>query len=303
MQPPRLRIHPTQEWHDLYQPEANDDLQRFLDRYLLGKNNGWEFTPKVRLSLLRFNGPPISFRAEDSFPPSRTQYKTLFLDAAIKSLEPESPAQDSSISYQSDSWDDDGVQFTWVFSQYTEICGFSKAKLFMSCNDLDDLDVYVIIRKLDRDGKPLHHFNIPLRDMLPGTRPQDVPDDNVRKYVGPNGRLRASMRLIAEDPAVTSEMRACQDPTEVWYPCTKVQKVPRGEIVELDIGIWPGGMVFDQGESLSFEVKGHDPILPEYPALYRKFENQNTGRHWIHTGGRYPSCLTLPFLAGASQWS
>jgi hypothetical protein len=33
----RLRIQPTQEWFDIYQPFANDDLQRFLDHLLLGK--------------------------------------------------------------------------------------------------------------------------------------------------------------------------------------------------------------------------------------------------------------------------
>lgn len=36
----RLRIHPTQEWFDIYQLFANDDLQRFLDHFLLDKNNG-----------------------------------------------------------------------------------------------------------------------------------------------------------------------------------------------------------------------------------------------------------------------
>ena len=51
----RLRIHTTQEWHDLYQPRNNDELQRFFDRYTKGIENDWENTPKVRVSLLGYN--------------------------------------------------------------------------------------------------------------------------------------------------------------------------------------------------------------------------------------------------------
>ena len=51
----RLRVHATQEWHDLYKKSTNDELQSFLDRYTKDIENGWEQTPKVRTSLLRFN--------------------------------------------------------------------------------------------------------------------------------------------------------------------------------------------------------------------------------------------------------
>ena len=51
----RLRFHATQEWHDLYQPHNNDELQRFFDRYTKGIENDWETTPKVRVSLLGYN--------------------------------------------------------------------------------------------------------------------------------------------------------------------------------------------------------------------------------------------------------
>ncbi|KAF9889999.1 hypothetical protein FE257_006679 [Aspergillus nanangensis] len=50
-----LRVHPTQEWHDIYQPENVDDLCLFLDRYTKGIENGWEKTPNVRISMLPFN--------------------------------------------------------------------------------------------------------------------------------------------------------------------------------------------------------------------------------------------------------
>lgn len=93
----------------------------------------------------------------------------------------------SSTSYLSDSWDDDGAYFVHTFSKYTELIGFSQAKLFMSCAGTDDLDVYVICRKLDASGKPLVQLNIPLEALPAGTTAEDVPDLNVFKYLGPNG--------------------------------------------------------------------------------------------------------------------
>jgi hypothetical protein len=47
-----LRVHNTGEWPDYYQPEYVEDLRKFFDRYLKGIKNGWEKTPRVRLSVL-----------------------------------------------------------------------------------------------------------------------------------------------------------------------------------------------------------------------------------------------------------
>lgn len=49
-----LRIYPHQEWYEDYLQSSVDDLDRFFERYLKGKNNGWEATPKVRVSMYRF---------------------------------------------------------------------------------------------------------------------------------------------------------------------------------------------------------------------------------------------------------
>jgi predicted acyl esterase len=293
----RLRIHPTQEWFDIYQPESNDDLQRFLDYYLLGLDNGWETTPKVRLSLLRFNRPPISFRSEDDYPPSRTTYQALYLEGTTGKLQKQVPDMDTTTAYQSDSWTDDGAHFTCKFEKYTELCGFSKATLYMSCNELDDMDVYVILRKLDRNGNALLSYNIPFAHQKPGTEAEDIPDENVYKYVGPSGRLRASKRMVADEPGLSPEARARKDPTEVWYPHYESHKVPPGEVVELDIGIFPGGIVFEEGESLSFEIKGHDPVLPEYPALFQNMPNLNVGKHIVHTGPKFKSFIVVPLIS------
>lgn len=103
-----------------------------MDHYLLGKNIGWELTPKVRLSLLRYNKAPISFRAEDRYPPSRMEYKTFYFNAAKESgsvagfLQTEAPTEIVTTSYQSDMWEDDGAYFALKSTEPTDLIGSSQ---------------------------------------------------------------------------------------------------------------------------------------------------------------------------------
>lgn len=39
--------------------------------------------------------------------------------------------------------------------------------------------MYVVIRKLDKDGKALWNQNIPMKDLPEGTTPDDIPNENV----------------------------------------------------------------------------------------------------------------------------
>jgi predicted acyl esterase len=58
-----LRIHPHQEWYEDYLHSSVQDLDRFFERYLKGVENGWEATPRVRVSMLRF-GENVTSQAD-----------------------------------------------------------------------------------------------------------------------------------------------------------------------------------------------------------------------------------------------
>ena len=295
----RLRVHHTQEWHDLYQKWANDDLQKFFDRYLHGHDNGWEATPRVRHSLLGYNCPSVVNRAEPTYPPPGVEHRAFFLDCEDSILRPnKSPEGTSSVAYCSDSWDDDGAHFAYKFGAYTELIGFSKARLYMSCIDTDDMDVYVVLRKLDKDGKSLLHMNIPMEALPKGITDKDVPNLNIFKYVGPNGRLRASHRRIEQDPELSPDAESMLYPANVWHPHDSEDKIPPGQIVCLEIPLWPSGVIFQPGESIRLEVKGHEVNLPEFPVLDRVPVNLNQGRHVIYSGAAHPSSIILPLSLG-----
>jgi predicted acyl esterase len=143
-------------------------------------------------------------------------------------------------------------------------------------------------------------LNIPIEALPAGTTPEQVPNLNIFKYLGPNGRLRASHRALSEDPTLSKEQTAMLAPAVAWHPHDKEDKILPGQIVCLDIPLWPSGIIFEAGESIQLEVKGHEVTLPEFPALDRPTENLNRGKHVIHTGTEYPSSIVLSLTSGNS---
>jgi predicted acyl esterase len=135
----RLRWTLTQEWHDIYQPENIDDLQRFFDKYMLGVDNGWEKTPKVRCSMLGYNRRSVVNRPACKYPPADFNYETLFLDANTGSLSDRQPPDQGVVGYQADSRSDDGCKFVHTVKEYTELFGIPTLKVWMSTEDHDDM--------------------------------------------------------------------------------------------------------------------------------------------------------------------
>ncbi len=196
------------------------------------------------------------------------------------------------VSYQSDASafqvDDDHAfaEFTYTFTEKATLIGYSKAVLYMSCPGHDDLDVFVILRKADKNGKVLRNVNIPLHE-LGVTSEDEVETINSLKYLGPSGVLRAGHRAL--DPHLSKPHWPAPDHT-------REQKIPPGQIVKLEIGIWPAAIQFEVGEKLVFRVAGHQMVLAEFAPLRGQFKTGNKGRHVVHFGGEYDSHVVVPFV-------
>ena len=297
-------MHHTQEWHDIYQTLNNDELQRFFDKYLKGHDNGWEDTARMRLSLLGYNQPSVVARPITTYPPPEFNYRTLYLSNDINTLCDEPTTDLHAASYDATvSWSyisTSHLEFTYTFEGYTELAGFSKAILYMSTADHDDMDVFVVIRKLDINGQPLQHFNIPYADLPEHTTEDDIPNENVWRYVGPSGRLRASHRAASQEPGLSEHQSALLSDAYVYHPHDKVEKIEANQVIKMEIMLWPGGIVFHEGESMRLDVQGHHPIMPEFEGLDKDVRNFNVGRHVLYTGAEYPSSLYVA-LSEAGQ--
>ncbi|CAI4219842.1 unnamed protein product [Parascedosporium putredinis] len=282
-----LRWHPWQEWYDLWgNPQAKAELFQFFGRYLKGEENGWENTPKVRMALLKFGqSDPIENIVVPDFPLPDTDYKSLYLQSD-GTLGSEASKESSFISYNSES--SESAAFKYTFAQKSQIVGMPKAVLYMSCDDHDDMDVYVFIEKLDKDGNQMKSLNIPWKGIPVQSFDDFTPEQSteVVLYKGPVGILRASHREI--DPARSMHTN--------WpfHPHEKEEKLTPGTVVRLDIGIWAMGIEYEAGESLRVHVSGRSFAVANFGTLEHL---DNKGTHKVHIGGEYPSHLILPFVS------
>jgi hypothetical protein len=180
------------------------------------------------------------------------------------------------------------LSFTYTFEQPTILSGIARATLYMSCAAHDDMDVFVQLRKADKDGGILQHLNIPLADLQNCGMEGDVPPVNPLVHLGPSGCLRASFR--APDDALSFDNWSEHDYSKAD------EKIVPGSVVRLDIGLWQTGMGFERGEKLVLKVAGHNMTLAEFPPLCGQIPNYNKGMHDVHVGGKEASFLVLPII-------
>ena len=204
------------------------------------------------------------------------------------------PAHRSFTSYRSDveafqaDADTEEVMFRFKFSETTHLLGSAKAILYMSCDDADDMDIFLQLRKQDSSGQVLRYYNIPEQEMeRQGLQQKDVPMLNTLVYLGPHGQIRASHRKIDQKLSRSHFIR---------HEHLAEEKVTPGEIVRIETSLWPGGMIFEKDESLVLKIAGHPMYLAEFPSMRGQFKARNTGMHKVHLGGRHASHIVVPFV-------
>ena len=218
------------------------------------KNDFVEKTPKVRWSALQFGDKNAIDNIEyEDFPVPETEYKQLFLHGGTLN---NSAAKDAAtVEYNSEDGNSVAA-FNLKFEKDTRLIGLPKAVLYMSCPDFDDMNVYVILRKLDKDGKPLMHLCFPI-EATPVKSIAEIPEkqrQSTNLHMGSVGILRASHRAFDEKKSIHSQFPL--NPHEIE------EKIKPGEIVKLEIGIWAMGNDFAAGESISVQVRLVPPTMP-----------------------------------------
>ena len=276
-----LRIHNTMEWPDYYEEPYLVDLLRFFDHFLKGVENGWGETPRVRYSLLDLEGGDLVNQPADAFPPQGVTAVKYYLDAGSEELSAEVPTAGGAAGYDAEAADGRAV-FTLKVDAPSEFVGYPKARLWVEADGSDDMDVFVLLQKLDADGKALEQFNVPNHGPPVSFLTQN--GAAILKYKGSNGRLRASMRRLDE----------AQSSDEIpVHSFDRVEKLGPGEVVCLDIDMFPIGMSLKAGEALRLIVSGVHTLGGVMPGT-DNVPSDNQGRHIIHTGGDHASYLQLP---------
>ncbi len=286
-----LRVHNDQEWVDLADPANVEDLRRFFDRYLHGIENGWEETPRVRLSVLDPGGTDVVGRPEGDWPLPRQQLRKMYLDARSGSLHDDEATDESVAEYAGDDLTASAT-FSAVFDRDVEISGHLNLHLWVGTESADDMDLFAAVYKEGADGKRLHH--ITLRAPEARAHVQSLEHNGqlpaTLSYTGPVGRLRVSHRALD---------RAKSTPAEPFLAHAAEELLNPGETVQVELALWPTSMIIHAGERLVVEIAGHPvgPLAgPGLPGGDPHLPTRNKGLHRIRTGGTYDSHLLLPVV-------
>jgi predicted acyl esterase len=223
-----LEVHGGSHWAPFYTDYGVKLQKRFFDRFLKGIDNGWDKQPRVLLNV-RHPGERFAARQENEWPLERTRWTHFYLDPAGMRLSPVAAAAQKMVTYEAMG---EGVTFsTPPLENETEITGPSALKLFVSCSSAD-ADVFAVLRVFDPKGKEVS---------FQGALDPHTP-------VG-QGWLRASQRKL--DPKRSLPYRP-------YHLHNEKQPLKRGEVVELDIEIWPTCIVAPAGYRIALTIRGKD---------------------------------------------
>jgi uncharacterized protein len=210
-------------------PESVALQRKFFDRYLRGVDNGWENEPKVEVAVRSADDKVKRVARDTRWPLTGTRWERFYLDASSKLLAEAAPKKEARASYAAIG---EGVTFsTGALKRELEFAGPIKAKLFVS-SSTDDMDLFATLRAFDPQGKEV--------TFLSAVEP---------KAPVSQGWLRVSQRKL--DAKRTTEWQP-------WHAHDETQKLKPGEIVEVDLEIWPASLALPAGYSLALTLQGKD---------------------------------------------
>jgi predicted acyl esterase len=269
-----LEVHSGNHVVPFYSLEGRLLQKRFLDHWLKGIDTGITREPPVKLAI-RYGGDRYVWRYESEWPIARTDWTEYHLDASEGTLSTDRPGRRSEVRFSADphaSPEGRRAAFSSApFETETEITGPVKLKLWIS-SSVDDADLFAIVRRIGPDGNEV-----------------TFPGQNQPAIAAAYGWLRVSHRKL--DPERSTRYRP-------YHTHDELQKVEPGEIVPVEIEIWPTSVVFERGDRLVLEVASQDdpkiePFLHNHPV-----DRVQAGTNTIHSGDEYDSHLLLPVIPG-----
>jgi predicted acyl esterase len=291
-----------------YQQSTIAEHTRFFDHWLKGEDNGAMDGAPVRVQVRTGNGGHYVVE-ETEWPLPRTAYRRWYLDASRSDwpgdgrrsdflrVREDVPAAEASASYDADldlgrpipaptgfvggtpRWST-GVSFVSdPLPEDMVLAGYMKAGLWVS-STRRDMDVFVSLRVLDD-----HDREIRYESLVPPIDPTNI------HPVG-HGLLKVSHRVLDEARS-----------TEYWpvptHAAADYQPLEDGEIVAIEVGLYPSSALIRKGSRLRIDVQPYSPAgLPTraYDESYHA-DASNT----VYTGPDHPSYVQLPIVPAKGQ--
>jgi len=283
-----LEAHGGSHWAPFYTDYGMKLQKRFFDHFLKGADNGWDRQPRVQLQVRHVDR--FVERHENEWPLARTRWTRFFLDPA-GTLNRVPPTGAQGVTFEALG---EGLTFvSRPLEAETEITGPLAARLFVSSSTAD-ADLFVIFRVFTPD----------LREVVfMGAIDPHTPVAQ--------GWLRTSHRRL--DPKLSTPWRP-------YHTHDRREPLRAGEIVPLDIELWPTSIVVPAGYRLALTVRGRDyEYAKATGARLSNFKNELRGcgpflhddprdrpkalfggRTTLHTGPQHPAYVMLPVIPARS---
>ncbi len=142
-----LEVHGQKKWAHYYLAQSRERRLAFFDHFLKEEGGIIPAWPKVRLEVRESFGSARERIAAD-WPVPGTQYLRLNLSASGTM----SPTDEGTGTVEYDAKTGEAV-FEHTFDQDTELTGFAKLALTVEARGSDDMDLFVALEKIDRQGQ------------------------------------------------------------------------------------------------------------------------------------------------------
>jgi uncharacterized protein len=277
----------------MYSKDFHTEHITFFDYWLKGIKNGIMDTPPVKV-MIRTGWNSYYWLYENEWPISSTQYTRYYLDAALSTwlgdgkradfmkLSQAKPSGEQKNSYSADvNWGVDpcwsyGISFvTDPLSEDIIIAGYLKLCLWVSSTS-HDMEIHGSVRVIDENNMEV---------------PYTVGHPAAKKYfpVG-QGSLKVSHRKL--DIKKSTVYRPYHTHAKTDY-----QPLNPGEIVEVEVEIWPTTALIRKGHRIRLDVQPasgcgiQHRICDTIDTTYQK-GSSNT----IYTGPEHQSYLQIPVI-------
>ena len=223
-----LEAHGIEHWTHFYTDYGREQQLAFFDYFLHGKKKTWAKQPRVLLQV-RHPGEKFAERAENEWPMARTKWTKFYLNPADYSLGTAKRSKTAKLSFEAMGA---GLMFlTPPLEEDTEITGPSALKLWMS-SSTKDADLFIILRVFSGDMKEV---------VFQGAIDPHTPIAQ--------GWLRASHRKLD---------KKLSRPYRPYHTHDEKQPLKKGQVVELDVEVWPTSVAIPKGYRIGLSIRGKD---------------------------------------------
>lgn len=227
-----LEMHCGNHLGAYYDKDLVEKQRRFLDYYLFNKrDNGMAEAPRADLIIRK--GIEQFRRGEKEFPPSDAEYKHYFFtsEGVMASTLPQAGRQGELLCEYAGLTGKAQFQ-TEPLGADVEVLGFPYLELNLSTS-AKDLDLFVSITNIGRNGKPLQFVGN-----------HDEPTDSVTR-----GYFRLSHQEL--DPKYSTEHVP-------WLLQKDPAAIESGKIYQVKVPVQPTSMVFEKGHRIRVELSAKD---------------------------------------------